>query len=129
MTALVRIPRPARAPHMPDTPLPRRRHRPADGVGRLVQVLVAHAARAGCRVAIEIVSVTPWSSATFVGSVATLALTAAPCPALARWLAALPEAEIPLGRDLVADLAVEDRRAAGDGVRLCVLICNGAAGT
>jgi hypothetical protein len=108
------------------TPMPatRPRLRSNDGVGRLTRVLTAHAARAGCTVSIDIMSAEPWASATFTGTVATLALAFEPGPAMTRWLADLPEADLPMGRDLVADIAVAP--AAG-GCCLSVLICSDAA--
>lgn len=119
MTALAPIARDGATPfsHRSDT-VPARRHRPADGGERVARALTAHAARAGCTVALRVLTVEPWASATFAGSVVTLALTAPQGPALSDWLAALPEAEIPLGRHLVADIAVE-----ADGTILRLLIC------
>lgn len=96
--------------------------RPADRGERLARTLVAHAARAGCVVRLTIAMVEPWCSATFSGSVIALTLDAMPGPALTRWLAALPEADIPLGRDLIADIAVE-----AEPCRLRVLLCQDAA--
>ncbi|MDR6145887.1 hypothetical protein QE363_001680 [Sphingomonas sp. SORGH_AS870] len=102
----------------------RSRPRPADRGERLARVLAAHAAQAGCMVTIAVQAVEPWSSATFSGSVATLSLAAPSSPALAAWLADLAEADIPLGRDIVADLAVEP---AAEGWLLRVLTCADAA--
>lgn len=108
------------------TPMPVAQPRPRsnDGVDRLTRVLTAHAARAGCAVSVDIRSTEPWASATFTGTVATLALAFRPSPAVTRWLADLPEADLPIGRDLVADIAVVP--APGDCC-LSVLICNDAA--
>ncbi|MGE7204050.1 hypothetical protein ACQKJZ_00045 [Sphingomonas sp. NPDC019816] len=119
MTAMARI------EHAPrSAPIFRHRQHCGDGNRRLTRVLTADAARAGCDIALELVAVEPWSSATFTGSVVTLSLVAPAGPALTRWLADLPEADLPMGRDLVADIAVE-RDAAG--CRLRVLICCDAA--
>ncbi len=96
--------------------------RPADRSERLARTLVAHAARAGCMVRLTVAMVEPWCSATFCGSVIALTLDAPPGPALTRWLAALPEADIPLGRDLIADIVVET-----EPCRLRVLLCQDAA--
>jgi hypothetical protein len=98
--------------------------RPTDRGERLARALMAHAARAGCTVLLTIATVEPWSSATFSGSVIALSLAAAPGPALSAWLRDLPESDIPLGRDLVADIAVE--RVDG-GWWLRVLLCLDAA--
>jgi hypothetical protein len=101
------------------------RHRPADRGERLAHALVAHAARMGCTVRLSVTMVEPWCSATFSGSVIVLALDASPGPASSSWLANLPEADIPLGRDLIADIAVEPD---GTRRRLRVLLCLDAAG-
>ncbi|MFV0921729.1 hypothetical protein ACR720_03180 [Sphingomonas parapaucimobilis] len=98
--------------------------RPADRGERLARTLVAHAARAGCAVRLTVAMVEPWCSATFSGSVIVLTLDAMPGPALTRWLAALPEAEISLGRDLIADIAVETEPR-GLRVLLCLDAANG----
>ena len=116
MTAMGRI------EHAP-APATRCRPRPPDGGGRLARVLTAHAARAGCAVTLDILTVEPWSSATFAGTIATLSLTASPGAALSRWLAELADADLPMGRDLIADIAVE---ALPDGHRLRVLVCTDA---
>ncbi len=92
-------------------------HRPADRGQRLACALTRDAGHAGCVVTLAVASVEPWSSATFSGSVITLMLTAPPTAALSAWLAALPERDVPLGRDIVADLAVEPWIADGDCVR------------
>ncbi|WP_230483703.1 hypothetical protein [Sphingomonas sp. Leaf21] len=116
---LTRCDRPGHvAPHF--APL----RRPSDRGGRLARALTAHAARAGCTVLLTVENVEPWSSVTFTGSVVTLRLAAAPGNALSAWLKSLPEAEIPLGRDLIADIAAE--RIAG-GRTLRVLLCLDAA--
>lgn len=98
--------------------------RPSDRGGRPARALTAHAARAGCTVLLTVENVEPWSSVTFTGSVVTLRLAAAPGNALSAWLESLPEAEIPLGRDLIADIAAE--RIVG-GWTLRVLLCLDAA--
>ena len=101
-----------------------RGHRPADRGQRLARALTGDAARAGCAVTLVVASVEPWSSATFSGSVITLILTAPTGPALSAWLAELPERDVPLGRDIVADLAVEPT---GTAWRLRALLCLDAA--
>ncbi|HJO67785.1 MAG TPA: hypothetical protein QF469_20885 [Sphingomonas sanguinis] len=101
-----------------------RRHRPADRGQRLACALTGDAGRAGCAVTLAVASVEPWSSATFSGSVITLILSAPPSSALSAWLAALPERDVPLGRDIVADLAVEP---VDSGWRLRALLCLDAA--
>lgn len=123
MTALARIP--CASPVRIDRSQPVwRRHRPADRGQRLACALTRDAASAGCVVTLSVASVEPWSSATFSGSVITLMLTAPPTAALSAWLAALPERDVPLGRDIVADLAVEP---VDSGWRLRALLCLDAA--
>ncbi len=119
MTALARIP--SASPLTIDR---WRHHRPADRGQRLACALTRDAARKGCTVKLTVASVEPWSSATFSGSVITLMLTAPPTAALSAWLAALPERDVPLGRDIVADLAVEPLDS---GWQLRALLCLDAA--
>ena len=123
MTALAPIAFPSGRVEHPSRPA-FRGHRPADRGQRLARALTHDAARAGCAVTLVVVSVEPWSSATFSGSVITLTLAASIVPALSAWLAALPERDIPLGRDIVADLAVEPEE---DAWRLRALLCLDAA--
>lgn len=123
MTALARIP--CASPVRIDRSQPLwRRQRPADRGQRLACALTRDAGHAGCVVTLVVASVEPWSSATFSGSVITLMLTAPPTAALSAWLAALPERDVPLGRDIVADLAVEP---VDSGWRLRALLCLDAA--
>lgn len=49
---------------------------------------------------------TRWASATFTGARHTLRLECPPSAALESWLAALPDADLPLRGHLVADLTV-----------------------
>ena len=123
MSALDRIAR-AEAMIAPRDPARRPARRPADGGDRLARMLTAHAARAGAEVMIGILSVEPWSSATFSGRVSILSLTACPTPVLADWLATLGEADLPMGRDVIADIAVE---ATSFGHQLRILTCVDAA--
>lgn len=115
MTAFTRIERATASPAAARRPA-------ADRGERLARTLVAHAARAGAAVRLTVATVEPWCSATFSGSVIVLTLDAPPGPALSAWLAGLPEANIPLGRDLIADIAVEP-----DAGKLRVLLCLDAA--
>ncbi|WP_294239594.1 hypothetical protein [uncultured Sphingomonas sp.] len=99
-------------------------HRPADRGDRLARALTADASRAGCMIRLTVEAVEPWSSATFSGSLITLTLTAPSGPALAAWLSELPDRDIPLGRDIVADLSVVPQ---ADGWRVQALLCLDAA--
>lgn len=84
----------------------------------LRRALEASAEAAGCPVTLVHSDWTRWASATFTGARHLLALTAPPSPALDRWIAALPEAELRLRGHLVADLVVEHVRRSGEAVTL-----------
>ncbi len=103
---------------------PYRIRRPVDRGERLARILSGDAMRAGCPVVLEVEDVTPWSSATFAGVVVTLTLTARAAPALFAWLAELPDRDLPMRRDIVADLTVEP---VDDAWRLRALLCLDAA--
>lgn len=68
---------------------------------------------AGVAIAITASDTTPWASATFNGARHRLTL-AGEGAAFARWVAGLPEADLPLRGHLVADLVVR-RAVAEDG--------------
>ncbi|MFD1036633.1 hypothetical protein ACFQ15_18525 [Sphingomonas hankookensis] len=74
---------------------------------------------AGVTIAIVRSSATPWASATFNGARHRLTLIGEGA-AFERWVAGLPDADLPLRGHLVADLAVR-RNATGDGVDVEVL--------
>lgn len=78
--------------------------RGTDAAGPLARRIVADGARAGLGVTVVEARATRWASATFVGARHRLVL--AITGAAEAWLAALPEAELPIGAHLVADLAV-----------------------
>ena len=83
----------------------------------LVRALVAGAARAGCPIEVEMAEMVRWASVTFTGARHALRVTVADSPALAGWLAALPEAEFALRGHIVADIAVEQvERADGRAI-------------
>ena len=78
----------------------------------VARVLTASAAAAGCPARFVDQDERPFASATFTGTLHRLALEAAPGttgpgPALAAWLAALPEAELAVPGRVVIDLAIE----------------------
>lgn len=123
MIAAAPMLRPARHETAEPRP-PYRIRRTADRSERLARILSTDAMHAGCLVALEVEDMTPWSSATFSGVVVTLTLTAPHDPALSAWLAELPERDIPMGRDIVADLAIEPMDGAW---RLRALLCLDAA--
>lgn len=84
----------------------------------LRRALEASADAAGCPVTLVASDWTRWASATFTGARHLLTLAAPPSPALDAWIAGLPEAELRLRGQLVADLVVEHVRRSGDTVTL-----------
>ena len=92
-------------------------HQP-DPQRRLLRALAADADRCGVAIRMIAAHERPWSSATFVGCRLTidLAIAGESCD----WLAALPEADLPLPGRIVADLVVV--RARGDTATLEVLL-------
>lgn len=72
----------------------------------LMKAIDADARRAGCAVTLARAASTRWSSATFIGARHELTVEAIDSPALDAWLDALPEAELPVRAQLVADLVV-----------------------
>lgn len=79
---------------------------------RLERTLVASAAAAGVALSVVEALATEWASATFVGARHHLRLALSGGAAVADWLDALPEADLPMPGHLVADLIVTAR---GDG--------------
>ena len=80
--------------------------READSTTLLMRAIDADARRAGCAVTLSRAETTRWSSATFTGARHALAIEAPDSPTLEAWLDALPEADLPLRAQLVADLVV-----------------------
>ena len=78
-----------------------------DAATLLVRALRADAAAAGFGVALETLDTRPWASATFTGARHRLRITAAPVPGFRSWLESLPETELALHRQIVADLAID----------------------
>ena len=72
----------------------------------LERALLASATAAGCPVTVQGADWKRWASATFTGARHELVLDGAVGAALNEWLAALPELDLPLGRYLLADVAV-----------------------
>ena len=87
-----------------------------DAATLLERALLAGAKAAGCVVNVREADLTRWASATFMGARHMVTLTGAACPALTRWIDALPEAEFALRGHLVADLNVEAVRRNGSAV-------------
>ncbi|MDO7843351.1 hypothetical protein [Sphingomonas immobilis] len=85
----------------------------------LERAIVAHAARNGVAITVTEAAWDRWASATFAGARHALTLQARPGDALDAWLAALPEAELPVRRTLVADLTIAAVRR-GDPVSVAI---------
>lgn len=85
-----------------------------DAATLLRRALERSAHAAGCETETRASEATRWASATFTGAQHHLHLEARDDAALAEWLAALPEAELPLRGHLVADLVIA-AVARGDG--------------
>ncbi|MDH7973577.1 hypothetical protein QH494_15405 [Sphingomonas sp. AR_OL41] len=80
--------------------------READPAMLLMRAIEADARRAGCAVTLARAETRRWSSATFTGARHALAIEAPDSPALEAWLERLPEAELPVRAQLVADLTI-----------------------
>lgn len=78
-----------------------------DAAVLLGRALRGLATAAGCPVRIAANEGRDWSSATFAGMRHRVVLAAPPSAALDRWLATLPEADVPLRGHVVSDLTVE----------------------
>ena len=82
-------------------------------------LLAAFADRLGALVLIERL-VTPWVSATFAGARHRLSVQVAPDADLAAFCDAIAEADIPLRRGFVADVAVVDHATTETGQQLTI---------
>jgi hypothetical protein len=87
---------------------------------RLERALLAHAAAARCAVTIADATWVRWASATFAGARHTLWLEAATSAELDAWIADLPEADLVLRDNLVADLAITAVARAGSTARITI---------
>lgn len=87
---------------------------------RLLRALTASAESSGCMADLTLVATRDWASALFVGARYDVVATLAPGAAAERWIAALPEIELPMPRQFANDVRVIAREDAGD--RLTVTI-------
>lgn len=78
----------------------------SDPVPSLLRALRRSAGAAGCRAELAHVDETAWATATFTGARHTVRATGE-SDALTRWLAMLPEAELPIRDHFVASCAAE----------------------
>ena len=77
--------------------------------------LVASAKAAGFELCVAVGASKPWSSSLFTGSRHTAVVGAEASPAFDAWLAALPELEVPMTRQFLADASVVKHTADGRG--------------
>jgi hypothetical protein len=91
-----------------------------DAEAQLSRALVHAAAEAAIAVAVETLRRRPWWSATFTGTRLALLVTAPRAPALGRWLADLPLADLPLRDHFVGSLALD--AIEDDGHTVCATL-------
>ena len=91
-----------------------------DAATLLERALLRGAERAGCPVLRLTAAWDRWASATFNGARHRLTFRAPRSAVLDRWIAALPEADLPLRGHLVADIEAVARRERGDAIEFDV---------
>lgn len=96
------------------------RPREAQVEARLAAALLATARGAGIDVAVTAHRSRPWASATFVGAHHVLTLLAPRSSGLGEWIAALPDAEMPMRGHLVASVAID--RIEDDGAAVTLVL-------
>lgn len=83
--------------------------------------LFRSAAAAGCAIRLVEGDAAPWWSATFAGGAVWLTIALDPGGDADRWLAALPDAELPIAGRFVADCLVEPGAPGTATVSLLIL--------
>ncbi len=78
--------------------------------------MIDDAAACGASVSVSHAAATRWASATFTGARHDIRVTGADTPAVRRWLAALPEADLAMRGHLIAELAVLRYERSGDDI-------------
>jgi len=104
-------------------------HRPlADPGTLLLRALDESLHAAGCVATVDHRGARAWASITFEGSQHRLTVAAQPGAAIEGWLAALPEAELPMRRHVALEPAIDrvERRADAVVAELCVLVLQDA---
>lgn len=94
--------------------------RATDAAAQLERALIAQAQRDGTVIEVVRTTATRWASATFTGARHVLELIATPADAASRWVAGLPDADLPLHGHLVADVGVVE--TVREGERLSVRV-------
>ncbi len=102
------------------------RLRGGDAQARLARALVTDALAAGCTLTVEAVNARPWASATYVGEQQAVSVHVEPADAARRWLAMLPDANLPMRGHVAMPPAVDRMIEEGDSIRadLSVLTLN-----
>ena len=91
-----------------------------DVATRLLRALHAGAAASGTAFEVTETVSRPWASATFSGEQHHLVIQADPIPGFRSWLAALPDAELPLRGHILADLAIDMVEQVGLRLRVTI---------
>lgn len=91
-----------------------------DAATLLRRAIEANARRAGCSIGIADCHSERWASATFVGGRHRLTITASQSAALDRWVAALPDADLPIRHHLVADVVLAGTRRSEDALSVTI---------
>jgi hypothetical protein len=91
-----------------------------DVATRLLRALHAGAAASGTAFEVTETVSRPWASATFSGEQHHLVIQADPIPGFRSWLAALPDAELPLRGHILADLAIDAVEQVGSRLRVTI---------
>lgn len=88
-----------------------------DAAAQLARALLSSAREGTLAATVEELAARPWASATYVGTQVTLTFAAPRAPTLGRWIAELPQAELPMPGCLLASLAVDGIVDDGEVVR------------
>jgi hypothetical protein len=91
-----------------------------DAEAQVARALVAAGTSAGITAGLAELSSRPWASATFSGTQVSAVVTAPRSPSLGRWIADLPEAELPMPGHVLASLALDRIEDDGETVRTSI---------
>lgn len=94
--------------------------REPDAAARLVRALTASLAAHGCIATIEPIREARWESGLFSGTRHVLVLSGEVSAPLDAWLAALPEIDLPMPGQFVADVDVTERSEANGTTTLTI---------
>lgn len=88
--------------------------------GRLLRALMASAEAHGCAATLTLAKTRDWASAVFVGARYDVVAVLAPGDIAERWIAALPDAELPMHRQFAGEVRVIARADTADGIALTI---------